>query len=259
MFIMKQTLSMLLLAGMVVVLAACGGKKKSNDIIAPRIVKVQPKEPIRMQPYLDERKVEWIGKTYFVTIGRQPSDSLPMVKDETGQKYVDNVFSLKVSRKDGSVFYTRTFTKKALTQYLDDDFNKTGVFEGLVFDKAEGDYLFTNENGRELTTNQINMQLKRVLEKYDILDPNQHGKVTCHSLRHTYVTRMIESGMPPKVLANLIGHRDIRVTLNTYCDAFEQFQTENIIQGAEYLNKKGLSLNNKKDGSKAVENNVKIG
>ena len=139
---MKQTLSMLLLAGMVVVLAACGGKKKSNDIIAPRIVKVQPKEPIRMQPYLDERKVEWIGKTYFVTIGRQPSDSLPMVKDETGQKYVDNVFSLKVSRKDGSVFYTRTFTKKALTQYLDDDFNKTGVFEGLVFDKAEGDYLF---------------------------------------------------------------------------------------------------------------------
>ena len=142
MFIMKQTLSMLLLAGMVVVLAACGGKKKSKDIIAPRIVKVQPKEPIRMQPYLDERKVEWIGKTYFVTIGRQPSDSLPMVKDETGQKYVDNVFSLKVSRKDGSVFYTRTFTKKALTQYLDDDFNKTGVFEGLVFDKAEGDYLF---------------------------------------------------------------------------------------------------------------------
>lgn len=142
MFIMKQTLSMLLLAGMVVVLAACGGKKKSNDIIAPRIVKVQPKEPIRMQPYLDERKVEWIGKTYFVTIGRQPSDSLPMVKDETGQKYVDNVFSLKVSRKDGSVFYTRTFTKKALTQYLDDDFNKTGVFEGMVFDKAEGDYLF---------------------------------------------------------------------------------------------------------------------
>lgn len=142
MFIMKQTLSMLLLAGMVVVLAACGGKKKSNDIIAPRIVKVQPKEPIRMQPYLDERKVEWIGKTYFVTIGRQPSDSLPMVKDETGQKYVDNVFSLKVSRKDDSVFYTRTFTKKALTQYLDDDFNKTGVFEGLVFDKAEGDYLF---------------------------------------------------------------------------------------------------------------------
>ena len=139
---MKQLLSVVLLASMVVVLAACGGKKKSEDIIAPRIVKVQPKEPIRMQPYLDEKQVSWIGKTYFVTVSRQPSDSLPMVKDETGQKYVDNVFRLTVSRKGGSVFFSRVFTKKALTQYLDDDFTKTGVFEGLVFDRAEGDCLF---------------------------------------------------------------------------------------------------------------------
>jgi len=94
-----------------------------------------------MQPYLDEKQVTWIGKTYYITISRQPSDSLPMVKDETGQKYVDNVFRLAVSRKDGSVFFSRTFTKKSLMQYLDDDFSRTGVFEGLVFDKAEGDYL----------------------------------------------------------------------------------------------------------------------
>ena len=108
---------MLLLAGMAVMLVACGGKKKSEDIIAPRIVKVQPKDPIRMQPYLDEKEVSWIGKKYFVSVSRQPSDSLPMVKDETGQKFVDNVFRLTVSRQDGSVFYNRTFTKKALTQY----------------------------------------------------------------------------------------------------------------------------------------------
>lgn len=138
---MKQKVSMLLMAGMAVMLVACGGKKKSEDIIAPRIVKVQPKDPIRMQPYLDEKEVSWIGKKYFVSVSRQPSDSLPMVKDETGQKFVDNVFRLTVSRQDGSVFYSRTFTKKALTQYLDDDFNKTGVFEGLVFDKADGDWL----------------------------------------------------------------------------------------------------------------------
>ena len=138
---MKQLLSVVLLAGMVVVLAACGGKKKSDDIIAPRIVKVQPKEPIRMQPYFDEKEVAWIGKKYKVSVSRQPSDSLPMVKDENGQKYIDNVFRLTVSRQDGSVFFSRTFTKKSLTQYLDDEFNKTGVFEGLAFDKAEGDYL----------------------------------------------------------------------------------------------------------------------
>ena len=139
---MKQILYIVSLAAMAVVLAACGEKKKSETIIAPRVVKVKPKEPIRMQPYMDEKEVPWIGKTYFVTVSRQPSDSLPMVKDETGQKFVDNVFRMTVTRKDGSVFFSRVFTKKALTQYLDDDYNKTGVFEGLVFDKAEGDYLY---------------------------------------------------------------------------------------------------------------------
>ena len=137
----RQILSVVLLAGMVAVLAACGGKKKSENIIAPRIVKAEPKGPIRMQPYLDEKEVGWIGKKYFVSVSRQPSDSLPMVKDETGQQFVDNVFRLTVSRQDGSVFFSRTFTKAALSQYLDEDFRQTGVFEGLVFDKAEGDNL----------------------------------------------------------------------------------------------------------------------
>lgn len=139
--IMKQALSIVLLAGMVVLLAACGGKKKSEDIIAPRIVKIQPKDPIRMQAYLDEKKVGWIGKTYFVKISREPSDSLSIVKDDTGQKYIDNVFTLTVSRQDGSVFFSRKFTKQSVAQYLDDEFNQTGVFEGMVFDRAEGDWL----------------------------------------------------------------------------------------------------------------------
>ena len=139
--IMKKVLSIVILAGLTIGLTACGGKKKSDDIIAPRIVKVQPQKPIRMQSYNDEKQVEWIGKTYRVSISRQPSDSLPIIKDETGQKYIDNVFKLTVSRQDGSVFYSRTFTKNALTQYLDNDFNKTGVFEGLVFDKTDGDWL----------------------------------------------------------------------------------------------------------------------
>ena len=94
-----------------------------------------------MQPYIDEKEVSWIGKTYYVSISRQPSDSLPTVKDEMGQKFVDNVFQLSVTRKDGSVFFKRTFTKKNLAQYLDDDFNTTGVFEGLVFDKTDNDWL----------------------------------------------------------------------------------------------------------------------
>ena len=138
---MKQISIIALACIVLTLLSACGGKKKSEDIIAPKVEKVKPKPPVAMQEYTDERDVEWIGKIYHVAIHRHASDSLPMVKDEIGQKYKDNVFTLAVSRKDGSIFFSRSFTKKSLNSYLDDDFRNTGIFEGLVFDKVDGDWL----------------------------------------------------------------------------------------------------------------------
>lgn len=124
-----------------VMLAACGEKKQSEDIITQRVVKVQPKEPVRMQDYTDERDVAWIGKTYHVNVHRQPADSLPMVKDETGQKFVDNMFTMTVSRQDGSVFFRRTFTKSSFAEHVPESYRRAGILEGLVFDKADGDWL----------------------------------------------------------------------------------------------------------------------
>ena len=88
------------------VLVACGGKKKSDNIIAERVEQPKPQEPVRLQSYTDDRDVKWIGRTYHISINRQPSDSLPMVKDEVGQQFVDNVITLVVSRDNGSVFYS---------------------------------------------------------------------------------------------------------------------------------------------------------
>ena len=123
------------------VLSACGEKKKSNDIITQRTVTAVPAAPVQMQAYTDERDVDWIGRSYHVTIHREPADSMAMVEDETGRKFVDNVFTLSVTRTDGSTFFSRKFTKQSFTAYLDADYRATGVFEGLVFDRAEGDWL----------------------------------------------------------------------------------------------------------------------
>lgn len=125
----------------IVVLTACGGKKKSDDIITQRVVKAKLSEPVKMQEYVDERDIQWIGRTYHVAIHRQPADSLAKVKDETGQQFVDNIITLAVSREDGSVFFSRKFTKRDFTQYIDDDYRQTGILEGFVFDKADGDWL----------------------------------------------------------------------------------------------------------------------
>ena len=131
---MKHVCFFAALAAIVLASTACSEKKKSDTIIAQRVEKVAPAAPERMQEYTDSRSVAWIGKTYQVAVNRQPADSLPLVKDETGQKFVDNVIHIKVSRQDGSVFFSRQFTKSDFKGFLDAD-------EGLVFDKVDGDWL----------------------------------------------------------------------------------------------------------------------
>ena len=138
---MKKTITTTLLVVLALVLASCGEKKKSETIIAQKVAKPRPVEPIKMQEYSDERTIDWLDKKYHVAIHRTPCDSLPMVKDESGQQYVDNRFRMVVSRQDGSIFFQKTFTKQMLAACLDNDYKKTGVFEGLVFDRVEGDYL----------------------------------------------------------------------------------------------------------------------
>jgi hypothetical protein len=139
---MKRLFQILMLAAVTMMVTGCGEKKKSDDIIAPKPEAPKPQAPIRMQNYTQTKDVVWLGKHYQVEVKRFPDDSLKMVKDETGQKFVDNRISLRVIRADGSVFFSRTFTKAAFDNYLNNDYRQTGILEGLVFDRVEGNNLF---------------------------------------------------------------------------------------------------------------------
>ena len=123
---------------MVILVMSCGKKKESKDIIVPTAEVVKPKAPIRMQPYDQRQEVEWLEKNYQVIINREADDSLRMVQDETGQKFVDNRITLRVIRADGSVFFKKVFTKSSFDAQLDNDYRETGILEGLVFDKVDG-------------------------------------------------------------------------------------------------------------------------
>ena len=134
--------SVLALAFVGLLATSCGKKKQHDDIIVQETEAPQPQAPIRMQDYKDVKDVQWLGKQYQIEVSRTACDSLAMVKDETGQQFVDNRIVLKVIRQDGSVFCTKTFTKSAFNACLDDDYRKTGILEGFVFDKVEGNHLF---------------------------------------------------------------------------------------------------------------------
>ena len=133
---MKRLLPLILVPALLV-LGACKEKKKSTDIITTKYVPKQPQAPIAMAADTDTKHIEWQGKPYTITVDRAPVDSLPQVKDENNQPYIDNRVKVTIVRSDGSVFFERSFTKASFNSYIDDSFRKNGILAGFRYDELE--------------------------------------------------------------------------------------------------------------------------
>ena len=67
------------------------------------------------------------------------------------------------------------------------------------------------ENLFPCTYNAAKKALEKIAKGLDI-------KMTLHTLRHTYATRLKEAGIPAKVKQYLLGHGSLEMTQNTYTD-----------------------------------------
>lgn len=133
---------LLLAAGMLAfTVMSCKETKKDTNIITHKKVVTAPKKTQKVGDYSQSRDVEWLGSEYAVAVDRKADSSLPLVDDGAGNKYYDNRISVKVTRKDGTTFFSRTFTKSDFSQYVDEPY-RNGALLGIVLDKAEGDCLY---------------------------------------------------------------------------------------------------------------------
>lgn len=99
--------------------------------------------------------------------------------------------------------------------------------------------LFKPYNSRYAKRGNVNSELKRILERQlNITD------ITTHSLRHSYGTRCIESGMAPVVVQRLMGHKDISITLNTYTTVFDKFKEQEVDKVNQYYLNENLITDN---------------
>lgn len=87
-------------------------------------------------------------------------------------------------------------------------------------------------NGKLITNSQVNTAFKKLCKQNDI---NVGYDVNFHMLRHTYATRCIESGMPAEVVQKKLGHHDVEITINTYTDIFNKYESEHTNNYLNYL------------------------
>ena len=57
---------------------------------------------------------------------------------------------------------------------------------------------------------------------------------SCHVLRHTAATRLCESGANTRFIMDMLGHADIRTTMNIYVDVTKDFQKSELEKFENY-------------------------
>lgn len=117
--------------------AGCTGKvNQQDDKKIFQIDSVSETGVQRMQASRSEQNIKMGNKNYHLFIQRIPADSLPHVKNDMGDTYVDNTITLRITRDKGEKVLSKTFTKHSFSSIVADNFLPQFILEGMVFDKT---------------------------------------------------------------------------------------------------------------------------
>ncbi len=136
-----------------------------------------------------------------------------------------------------------------------------GVVDGCVFTGNRAEEHSTNWTGDTGPWNNmaqggaichmganLNAAIKRivrdcsdaVLEEQDIdSNPVLLPNFSCHNLRHTFATRLCESGINLKVIQDVLGHADIQTTMNIYVDVTSDMKKQQMAVFEQFI---GVSI-----------------
>ena len=120
---------------------------------------------------------------------------------------------------------------------------ETGIQSKVRIDGYE-DFIFVNKDGNMQHHGTLNKAIKRIcrdcndqvlleqgIESNPVLLPN----FSCHILRHTFATRLCESGINIKVIQDVLGHVDVSTTMDIYVDVMNETKKRELANFDGYM------------------------
>lgn len=134
------------------------------------------------------------------------------------------------------------FVKEAFIQ--ERDYQRANDIQCLVTIDGYTDFIFVNRFGNTQHQGTLNKAIRRIIRDCndEVLlkeedDPVLLPHFSCHSLRHTFTTRMCEAGVNVKVIQDALGHADISTTLNIYTDVTKELKKNEFVGLDMYFKK----------------------
>lgn len=119
------------------------------------------------------------------------------------------------------------------------------------------DFIFINRFGNVQHQGTLNKALRRIIRDCndEQLAKNQKDLVllprfSCHSLRHTFTTRLVEAGVNLKVIQDALGHKDFSTTMDVYTDVTKELRQREFDNLQDIMNQKKYKGNKAEEGGK---------
>ncbi len=100
------------------------------------------------------------------------------------------------------------------------------------------DFIFTNENRVPIKKEKFNKAIKRIIRLYEASeaeaakkehrDPEHIRHFSSHNIRHTFCTNLCQVETNLKSIQAIMGHNDIKTTMNVYAEATEDAKKASI-------------------------------